>query len=171
MCWRRGINSLDPSPPEPVSETGCQPLPLPYSNSLERNGTLHDNTAQTSAYIQYEPHLLFSRYGLVPSGTPHPVLTSDSESLCLHLSLHVLQCSPKPKPWGLLHRFAPNPTHAKSSLLSILLSSWVGGFAGLGDWSKGQGIWDVAINVVSLPCLMSIFSMYPHLFMCWLGLP
>ncbi|ELK29855.1 Integrin alpha-10 [Myotis davidii] len=36
------------------------------SNSLERNGTLHDNTAQTSAYIQYEPHLLFSRYGLVP---------------------------------------------------------------------------------------------------------
>uniref|UniRef100_A0A452S7Z9 Integrin subunit alpha 10 n=1 Tax=Ursus americanus TaxID=9643 RepID=A0A452S7Z9_URSAM len=33
------------------------------SNSLERNGTLQDNTAQTSAYIQYEPHLLFSRYG------------------------------------------------------------------------------------------------------------
>ncbi|XP_066891081.1 integrin alpha-10 isoform X10 [Kogia breviceps] len=45
------------------------------SNSLERNGTLHDNTAQTSAYIQYEPHLLFSsestlhRYEVHPYGT------------------------------------------------------------------------------------------------------
>ncbi|XP_028022309.2 integrin alpha-10 isoform X2 [Balaenoptera acutorostrata] len=45
------------------------------SNSLERNGTLPDNTAQTSAYIQYEPHLLFSsestlhRYEVHPYGT------------------------------------------------------------------------------------------------------
>ncbi|ELW49739.1 Integrin alpha-10 [Tupaia chinensis] len=45
------------------------------SNSLERNETLHDNTAQTSAYIQYEPHLLFSsestlhRYEVHPYGT------------------------------------------------------------------------------------------------------
>ncbi|EPQ19421.1 Integrin alpha-10 [Myotis brandtii] len=45
------------------------------SNSLERNGTLHDNKAQTSAYIQYEPHLLFSsestmhRYEVHPYGT------------------------------------------------------------------------------------------------------
>ncbi|XP_035870963.1 integrin alpha-10 isoform X8 [Phyllostomus discolor] len=45
------------------------------SNSLERNGTLQDNTAQTSAYIQYEPHLLFSsesslhRYEVHPYGT------------------------------------------------------------------------------------------------------
>lgn len=30
------------------------------SDSLERNGTLQDNIAQTSAYIQYEPQLLFS---------------------------------------------------------------------------------------------------------------
>ncbi|KAM5293854.1 integrin alpha-10 isoform 3-T3 [Glossophaga mutica] len=45
------------------------------SNSLERNGTLQDNTAQTSAYIQYEPHLFFSsestlhRYEVHPYGT------------------------------------------------------------------------------------------------------
>ncbi|XP_036298635.2 integrin alpha-10 [Pipistrellus kuhlii] len=45
------------------------------SNSLESNETLHDNTAQTSAYIQYEPHLLFSsestmhRYEVYPYGT------------------------------------------------------------------------------------------------------
>uniref|UniRef100_A0A8C8ZK94 Integrin subunit alpha 10 n=1 Tax=Prolemur simus TaxID=1328070 RepID=A0A8C8ZK94_PROSS len=45
------------------------------SNSLERNGTLQDNIAQTSAYIQYEPHLLFSsestlhRYEVHPYGT------------------------------------------------------------------------------------------------------
>ncbi|XP_066218174.1 integrin alpha-10 isoform X1 [Saccopteryx leptura] len=45
------------------------------SNSLERNGTLQDNTAQTSAYIQYEPHLLLSsestlhRYEVHPYGT------------------------------------------------------------------------------------------------------
>ncbi|KAB1260980.1 Integrin alpha-10 [Camelus dromedarius] len=45
------------------------------SNSLERNGTLQDNTVQTSAYIQYEPHLLFAsestlhRYEVHPHGT------------------------------------------------------------------------------------------------------
>lgn len=45
------------------------------SNSLERNETLHDNTAQASAHIQYEPHLLFSsestmhRYEVHPYGT------------------------------------------------------------------------------------------------------
>uniref|UniRef100_A0A8C5VBT9 Integrin subunit alpha 10 n=1 Tax=Microcebus murinus TaxID=30608 RepID=A0A8C5VBT9_MICMU len=45
------------------------------SNSLERNETLQDNIAQTSAYIQYEPHLLFSsestlhRYEVHPYGT------------------------------------------------------------------------------------------------------
>ncbi|XP_058516895.1 integrin alpha-10 isoform X2 [Ochotona princeps] len=45
------------------------------SNSLETNTTLQDNTAQTSAYIQYEPHLLFSsdstlhRYEVQPYGT------------------------------------------------------------------------------------------------------
>ncbi|XP_038278901.1 integrin alpha-10 isoform X1 [Canis lupus familiaris] len=45
------------------------------SNSLEKNGTLQDNTAQISAYIQYEPHLLFSsestlhRYEVHPYGT------------------------------------------------------------------------------------------------------
>ncbi|XP_019292119.2 integrin alpha-10 isoform X2 [Panthera pardus] len=48
------------------------------SNSLERNGTLQDNTAQTSAYIHYEPRLLFSsestlhRYEVHPYG-PLPV--------------------------------------------------------------------------------------------------
>ncbi|XP_071063492.1 integrin alpha-10 isoform X4 [Dasypus novemcinctus] len=31
------------------------------SNSLETNRTIQDNTAQASAYIQYEPQLLFSR--------------------------------------------------------------------------------------------------------------
>ncbi|XP_002715428.2 integrin alpha-10 isoform X1 [Oryctolagus cuniculus] len=45
------------------------------SDSLETNGTLQDNTAQTSAYVQYEPHLLFSsestlhRYEVHPYGT------------------------------------------------------------------------------------------------------
>ncbi|XP_043431998.1 integrin alpha-10 isoform X2 [Prionailurus bengalensis] len=48
------------------------------SNSLERNETLQDNTAQTSAYIHYEPRLLFSsestlhRYEVHPYG-PLPV--------------------------------------------------------------------------------------------------
>ncbi|XP_049735828.1 integrin alpha-10 isoform X1 [Elephas maximus indicus] len=45
------------------------------SNSLETDGTLQDNTAQASVYIQYEPHLLFSsestlhRYEVHPYGT------------------------------------------------------------------------------------------------------
>ncbi|XP_035135348.3 integrin alpha-10 isoform X2 [Callithrix jacchus] len=45
------------------------------SDSLERNMTLQDNTAQTSAYVQYEPQLLFSsestlhRYEVYPYGT------------------------------------------------------------------------------------------------------
>ncbi|XP_032124775.1 integrin alpha-10 isoform X1 [Sapajus apella] len=45
------------------------------SDSLERNTTLQDNTAQTSAYVQYEPQLLFSsestlhRYEVYPYGT------------------------------------------------------------------------------------------------------
>ncbi|XP_077012044.1 integrin alpha-10 isoform X7 [Tamandua tetradactyla] len=44
------------------------------SDSLEADGTIQDNVAQASAYIQYEPHLLFSsestlhRYEVHPSG-------------------------------------------------------------------------------------------------------
>ncbi|XP_023390599.1 integrin alpha-10, partial [Pteropus vampyrus] len=45
------------------------------SNSLESSETLRDNTAEASAYVQYEPHLLFSsestlhRYEVHPYGT------------------------------------------------------------------------------------------------------
>ncbi|XP_054994069.1 integrin alpha-10 isoform X2 [Sorex araneus] len=45
------------------------------SNSLERNESLWDNTAQTMAHIQYQPHLLFSsestlhRYEVQPYGS------------------------------------------------------------------------------------------------------
>lgn len=40
------------------------------SSSLEMNETLQDNTAQTSAYIRYEPHLVFSRYGWLLADAP-----------------------------------------------------------------------------------------------------
>nr|KAF6396868.1 integrin subunit alpha 10 [Rousettus aegyptiacus] len=45
------------------------------SSSREGSGTLRDNTAEASAYVQYEPHLLFSsestlhRYEVHPYGT------------------------------------------------------------------------------------------------------
>ncbi|XP_004647909.1 integrin alpha-10 [Octodon degus] len=42
------------------------------SSSLERNKTLQDNTAQTSAYIQYEPHLLFSSKSTLQRYEVHP---------------------------------------------------------------------------------------------------
>ncbi|XP_053447757.1 integrin alpha-10 isoform X2 [Nycticebus coucang] len=48
---------------------------LTATSSLERNRTLQDNIAQTSAYVRYEPHLLFSsestlhRYEVHPYGT------------------------------------------------------------------------------------------------------
>ncbi|KAM4871319.1 integrin alpha-10 [Thomomys bottae] len=42
------------------------------SSSLERNGTLQDNTVQTSAYIRYEPHLLFSSESTLRRYEVHP---------------------------------------------------------------------------------------------------
>ncbi|XP_047580529.1 integrin alpha-10 isoform X4 [Lutra lutra] len=45
------------------------------SNSLERNGTLQDNTAQTSAHVQYEPHLLFSSESTLHRYEVHPYRT------------------------------------------------------------------------------------------------
>ncbi|XP_076717767.1 integrin alpha-10 isoform X3 [Callospermophilus lateralis] len=45
------------------------------SSSLETNGTLQDNTAQTSAYIQYEPHLLFSSESTLHRYEVHPYRT------------------------------------------------------------------------------------------------
>ncbi|XP_006861389.1 PREDICTED: integrin alpha-10 isoform X1 [Chrysochloris asiatica] len=42
------------------------------SNSLETNGTLQDNTALASAYIQYEPHLLFSSESTLHRYEVHP---------------------------------------------------------------------------------------------------
>ncbi|XP_037356079.1 integrin alpha-10 [Talpa occidentalis] len=42
------------------------------SNSLERNGTLHDNAVQTSAYVQYEPQLLFSSESTLHRYEVHP---------------------------------------------------------------------------------------------------
>lgn len=42
------------------------------SSSLERNRTLQDNTAQTSAYIQYEPHLVFSSESTLHRYEVHP---------------------------------------------------------------------------------------------------
>ncbi|XP_038166845.1 integrin alpha-10 isoform X1 [Arvicola amphibius] len=45
------------------------------SGSLERNETLQDNTVQTSAYIQYEPHLLFSSESTLHRYEVHPYRT------------------------------------------------------------------------------------------------
>nr|XP_048302964.1 integrin alpha-10 isoform X2 [Myodes glareolus] len=45
------------------------------SSSLERNETLQDNTVQTSAYIQYEPHLLFSSESTLHRYEVHPYRT------------------------------------------------------------------------------------------------
>uniref|UniRef100_A0A8C6QXI6 Integrin, alpha 10 n=1 Tax=Nannospalax galili TaxID=1026970 RepID=A0A8C6QXI6_NANGA len=45
------------------------------SSSLERNGTLQDNTVQTSAYIQYEPHLMFSSESTLHRYEVHPYRT------------------------------------------------------------------------------------------------
>ncbi|XP_013364785.1 PREDICTED: integrin alpha-10 isoform X2 [Chinchilla lanigera] len=42
------------------------------SSSLERNRTLQDNIAQTSAYVQYEPHLLFSSESTLQRYEVHP---------------------------------------------------------------------------------------------------
>ncbi|XP_057649391.1 integrin alpha-10 [Chionomys nivalis] len=45
------------------------------SDSLERNETLQDNTVQTSAYIRYEPHLLFSSESTLHRYEVHPYRT------------------------------------------------------------------------------------------------
>ncbi|XP_042537177.1 integrin alpha-10 isoform X2 [Dipodomys spectabilis] len=45
------------------------------SSSLERNGTLQDNTVQTSAYLHYEPHLLFSSESTLHRYEVHPYRT------------------------------------------------------------------------------------------------
>ncbi|XP_028645642.1 integrin alpha-10 isoform X1 [Grammomys surdaster] len=45
------------------------------SSSLERNETLRDNTAQTSAYIRYEPHLMFSSESTLHRYEVHPYRT------------------------------------------------------------------------------------------------
>ncbi|XP_031230758.1 integrin alpha-10 isoform X1 [Mastomys coucha] len=45
------------------------------SSSLERNETLRDNTAQTSAYIRYEPHLVFSSESTLHRYEVHPYRT------------------------------------------------------------------------------------------------
>ncbi|XP_037682086.1 integrin alpha-10 isoform X3 [Choloepus didactylus] len=42
------------------------------SNSLETNGTIQDNTAQASSYIQYAPHLLFSSESTLHRYEVHP---------------------------------------------------------------------------------------------------
>ncbi|KAK1329466.1 hypothetical protein QTO34_011656 [Cnephaeus nilssonii] len=69
------VECAAPSPHARLCVWDIPSFRLEPSNSLERNGTLHDNTAQTSAYIQYEPHLLFSsestmhRYEVHPYGT------------------------------------------------------------------------------------------------------
>ncbi|XP_075835178.1 integrin alpha-10 isoform X2 [Microtus pennsylvanicus] len=45
------------------------------SDSLEKNETLQDNTVQTSAYIRYEPHLLFSSESTLHRYEVHPYRT------------------------------------------------------------------------------------------------
>ncbi|CAO2599286.1 Integrin alpha-10 [Lemmus lemmus] len=45
------------------------------SSSQERNETLQDNTVQTSAYIRYEPHLLFSSESTLHRYEVHPYRT------------------------------------------------------------------------------------------------
>uniref|UniRef100_A0A8C5LKL6 Integrin, alpha 10 n=1 Tax=Jaculus jaculus TaxID=51337 RepID=A0A8C5LKL6_JACJA len=45
------------------------------SSSLERSRTLQDNTVQTSAYVQYEPHLLFSSESTLHRYEVHPYRT------------------------------------------------------------------------------------------------
>ncbi|KAL1772077.1 integrin alpha-10 isoform X1 [Sigmodon hispidus] len=45
------------------------------SSSLERNETLHDNTVQTSAYIRYQPHLMFSSESTLHRYEVHPYRT------------------------------------------------------------------------------------------------
>ncbi|XP_021121470.1 integrin alpha-10 isoform X2 [Heterocephalus glaber] len=47
-------------------------MKLTASSSLERNRTLQDNTAQTSAYVHYEPHLLFSSESTLHRYEVHP---------------------------------------------------------------------------------------------------
>ncbi|EGV94760.1 Integrin alpha-10 [Cricetulus griseus] len=45
------------------------------SSSLERNETLQDNTVQTSAFIRYEPHLMFSSESTLHRYEVHPYRT------------------------------------------------------------------------------------------------
>nr|XP_044994242.1 integrin alpha-10 isoform X3 [Jaculus jaculus] len=48
---------------------------LAATSSLERSRTLQDNTVQTSAYVQYEPHLLFSSESTLHRYEVHPYRT------------------------------------------------------------------------------------------------
>ncbi|XP_012979205.1 integrin alpha-10 isoform X2 [Mesocricetus auratus] len=48
---------------------------LTASSSLERNETLQDNTVQTSAFIRYEPHLMFSSESTLHRYEVHPYRT------------------------------------------------------------------------------------------------
>ncbi|GAB1287883.1 Integrin, alpha 10 [Apodemus speciosus] len=45
------------------------------SSSVERSETLQDNTAQTSAYVRYEPHLMFSSESTLHRYEVHPYRT------------------------------------------------------------------------------------------------
>ncbi|KAI4591339.1 hypothetical protein MJG53_020348, partial [Ovis ammon polii x Ovis aries] len=78
------LSSFTPQSNSPVKVECAAPAPHArlcsvghpvFQMGAKRNGTLRDNTAQTSAYIQYEPHLLFSsestlhRYEVHPYGT------------------------------------------------------------------------------------------------------
>ncbi|KAI4580511.1 hypothetical protein MJT46_019280, partial [Ovis ammon polii x Ovis aries] len=78
------LSSFTPQSNSPVKVECAAPAPHArlcsvghpvFQTGAKRNGTLRDNTAQTSAYIQYEPHLLFSsestlhRYEVHPYGT------------------------------------------------------------------------------------------------------
>lgn len=133
--------------------------PQLYSNSLERNGTLQDNTAQTSAYVQYEPHLLFSRYGWAPPLGPRADSNSGGFSV-----------SPNPNPGG-GSAFSPsvplvwNLLFQASSFLPryrALLGPGIG--AGLRGCGCGR-------KVCATSCLVSVFSMFLHLFTHVLALP
>lgn len=135
-----------------VSERGVSLSPRLYSNSLERNGTLQDNTAQTSAYVQYEPHLLFSRYGWAPPLGPRA----------------------DPNSWASVFPPAQTPVVAPPFRLQCHSCGTFSFknppfFLGIGlCWAPGVGArlrgCGCGRKVCATSCRVSVFSMHRHLF-------
>ncbi|XP_078011049.1 integrin alpha-10 isoform X1 [Phascolarctos cinereus] len=90
------------------------------SNSLESNETLHDNVAQTTAYIQYEPELLVSSESTLHRYEVHPYWTfPEGPGPEFKTTLRVQNLGCYPISGLLISAFFPAVAHGGSYFLSL----------------------------------------------------